>query len=109
MDSLQMLRKLGTQKLQGLVRAYLDTLRPPLSIFLAEITNERIIMILRIKARNLSRTGLPALSTGSTKASISVYDHILQLFIIMYHTRLHRTGLLTLPFFFRTLGADGLD
>jgi hypothetical protein len=109
MDSLQMLRKLGTQKLQGLVRAYLDTLRPPLSIFLAEITNERIIMILRIKARNLSRTGLPALSTGSTEASIPVYDHMLQLFVIMYHMRLHRTGLLTLPFFFRTLGADGLD
>jgi len=104
-----MLRKLGSQKLQGLVRTYLDTLRLPLSILLAEITNERIIMIRRIKAWNLSRTGLPALSTGITKASIPVYDHMLQLFIIMYHMMLHRTGLLTLPFSFRTLGADGLD
>ena len=72
MDSLQLVRKLGAHKLQGLGWTNLNTLGAPLSILFAQVADHSEIMVRGKKAGNLSRTGFPTLPASRTQATILI-------------------------------------
>jgi hypothetical protein len=103
MDSLQVVRKLGAHKLQGLGWTNLNTLGPPFSILFAQVANHSEIMVRGTKAGNLSRTGFPTLPASRTQATILINGHVANFLCVMDNRRIHWTRFLALSLLFRTL------
>lgn len=109
MNPLQMLWELGRHVLESIIGTDLNTLGHPLSIRLAEITNQGVVGLRWIKAGHMGWTGLLALSARGPEASVLIHHHMELLFVIMDHRRIERAGFFTFPLLFGALTTDILD
>jgi len=103
-----MLRELRLHVLQGEGRANLYALGPANSVFLTKVTHKGMVMLRRIEARDLRRTGLQTLRALGPQTPVLVHNHVKFLSVIMDHRRIDRAGLFTLPLLVRALAAEVL-
>jgi hypothetical protein len=109
MDSLQVLRKHGGHKLQGLGRAYIYTLRPPLAILFAQVADQSVIVVWGIEARNIGGAGFPALPASRTQTTLLINYHVTKFLVVADNRGIHRTRFLAFPLHLRTLRTHVLD
>jgi len=109
MNPFQMLWDLGDHVLEGVIGTDLNTLGHPLSIRLAEVTDQGIVNLWRIEMGYMRWTGLPALKARGPQAPLLIHHHMELLFIIMNHRRINRAGLFTFPLLFGALTTNILD
>src|SRR5680860_1052929 len=105
MDSLQVLRNVGTQVLQSLGGTDLHALGPASAFLFTQIAYQSEIVARRIKPGDIGGAGVPALPAVRPQAPVFINYHVLELFVVVDYRRILRTRLLTLPLLLRTLRA----
>src|SRR5665811_939614 len=109
MDSLQVLRNVGTQVLQSLGGTDLHALGPASAFLVTQIAYQGEIVARRVKPGDSGGTGVPALAAIRSQASAFINYHVFEFFVVVDYRRILRTRLLTLPLLLRTLGAHILN
>src|SRR5680860_904694 len=105
MDSLQVLRNVGTQILQSLSGTDLHALGPSAAFLFTQIAYQGKIVARRVKPGDFGGTGVPALAAIRSQASVFINYHVCEFFVVMDYRRILRARLLTLPFFLPALRA----
>src|SRR5680860_401966 len=109
MDSLQVLRNVGTQVLQSLGGTDLHALGPASAFLFTQIAYQGEIVARRVKPGDSCGTGVPALAAIRSQTSVFINYHVFEFFVVADYRRILRTRLLTLPLLLRTLGAHILN
>src|SRR5680860_836889 len=109
MDSLQVLRNVGTQVLQSLGGTDLHALGPASAFLFTQIAYQSEIVARRIKPGDIGGAGVPALAAIRSQALLLIHHHMFEFFVVVDYRRILRTRLLTLPLLLRTLGAHILN